>query len=324
MCVTCGCSDKDGVTITDPAAGEKRDEHTPGKASVVYRPRRDSGHQGVYANEYANAHSHAHEHDHHHPHSHPHAHPHTHDHDHRHGSSESTEAVALHARLHGTTVALEQDILSKNQHLAEHNRDWFAERGILALNLVSSPGSGKTTLLERTIRDLHNQLPIHVIEGDQATLNDAERIRATGCKVIQINTGTGCHLDADMLARGLGQLNPPSNSVVMIENVGNLVCPALFDLGEQAKVVILSVTEGEDKPIKYPHMFKASRVMLLNKIDLLPHLHFDVERCIAYSRQVNPGIQVFRVSAQTGEGMTAWYDWLHENVVSKQEMKATR
>ena len=218
--------------------------------------------------------------------------------------------VALHARLHGTTVVLEQDILSKNQYLAELNRDWFAERRILALNLVSSPGSGKTTLLERTIRDLHNQLPIHVIEGDQATINDAERIRATGCKVIQINTGTGCHLDADMLARGLGQLNPPSDSVLMIENVGNLVCPALFDLGERAKVVILSVTEGEDKPIKYPHMFKASSVMLLNKIDLLPHLHFDVERCIAYARQVNPGIQVFRVSAQTGEGMIAWYEWL--------------
>ncbi|MFZ4538052.1 hydrogenase nickel incorporation protein HypB [Propionivibrio sp.] len=240
-----------------------------------------------------------------------------HPHEHHHRHEDSAEAV-LHARAHGRTVALEQDILAKNQHLAEHNRDWFAECGILALNLVSSPGSGKTTLLERTIRDLHEQLPIHVIEGDQATANDAERIRATGCKVIQINTGTGCHLDADMLARGLWQLNPPPRSVLMIENVGNLVCPALFDLGEQAKVVILSVTEGEDKPLKYPHMFKASSVMLLNKIDLLPHLRFDAERCIDYARQVNPAIKVFRVSAETGEGMDDWYAWLRGEIASRQ------
>ena len=298
MCVSCGCSNADDVTITDPAAGEERNEHTHGKARVLYRPLRDPADQGVHTS----AHSPSHGHDHHHPHAHDHQHPHE--------NAERTAEVALHARLHGTTVALEQDILSKNQHLAEHNRDWFAERGILALNLVSSPGSGKTTLLERTIRDLRERLPIHVIEGDQATTNDAERIRATGCKVIQINTGTGCHLDADMLARGLGQLNPPSNSVLMIENVGNLVCPALFDLGERAKVVILSVTEGEDKPIKYPHMFKASSVMLLNKIDLLPHLRFDVERCIAYALQVNPAIKVIRVSAQSGEGMGDWYEWL--------------
>ncbi len=316
MCLSCGCSATDGVTITDPTTGEKRvmtpaahdhvhvqgvpHEHTHGtpggdsSGAMIYRPLRESGGQG--------RHSHAH----------PHAHPHDHGHP-REAHREpvgSAEGVALHTRLHGTTVALEQDILAKNQHLAEHNRDWFAERGILALNLVSSPGSGKTMLLERTIRDLHEHVPIHVVEGDQATLNDAERIRATGCKVIQINTGTGCHLDANMLARGLRQLNPPDNSVLMIENVGNLVCPALFDLGERAKVVILSVTEGEDKPVKYPHMFKASRVMLLNKIDLLPHLRFDVERCIAYARQVNPGIQVFCVSAQTGEGMADWYGWL--------------
>jgi hydrogenase nickel incorporation protein HypB len=231
--------------------------------------------------------------------------------------------VALHARAQGTTIALEQDILAKNQLLAERNRGWLAGREILALNLVSSPGSGKTTLLERTIRDLQSQLAISVIEGDQATMNDAECIRATGCKVIQINTGTGCHLEADMLARGLQQLDPPLGSVVMIENVGNLVCPALFDLGEQAKVVILSVTEGEDKPIKYPHMFKASSVMLLNKIDLLPYLKFDVERCIAYARQVNPAIEVFRVSAETGEGMSAWYGWLRSHSASRQNVRAT-
>ena len=190
----------------------------------------------------------------------------------------------------------------------------LAGREVLALNLVSSPGSGKTTLLERTLLDLQGELAISVIEGDQETLNDAERIRATGCKAVQINTGAGCHLDADMLARGLQQLDPPRGSVVMIENVGNLVCPALFDLGEHAKVVILSVTEGEDKPVKYPHMFRASRLMLLNKIDLLPHLRFDVERCIAYARQVNPDIEVHRVSAETGEGMSAWYAWLRSHL----------
>ena len=198
--------------------------------------------------------------------------------------------------------------------LAERNRGWLDGREILALNLVSSPGSGKTSLLERTIRDLKGDVPISVIEGDQATLNDAERIRATGAPAVQINTGTGCHLDADMLARGLAHRNPPTRSVVMIENVGNLVCPALFDLGERAKVVILSVTEGEDKPIKYPHMFKAATLMLLNKIDLLPHLRFDVARWIAYAHEVNPGIRVLQVSAQTGEGMDAWYAWLKRQV----------
>jgi hydrogenase nickel incorporation protein HypB len=213
--------------------------------------------------------------------------------------------------VRGTQIHLEQEVLAKNQRLAERNRGWLAGRGVLALNLVSSPGSGKTTLLERTIRDLAGSIELQVIEGDQATLNDAQRIRATGCKVVQINTGTGCHLDADMLARALDGLDPPSNSVLMIENVGNLVCPALFDLGERAKVVILSVTEGEDKPVKYPHMFKASTVMLLNKIDLLPHLRFDVDACIASAKEVNPAIQVFQVSAQTGEGMGDWYDWLH-------------
>ena len=326
MCATCGCSDTDGVTITDLATGEKRvvsqaehdhahadgmaheHNHVSGEAGgdhpLVYRPVHEHGNQGPR------------EHDHTHPHAHDHEHDQEHSHDHQ---QQSTGVVALHARLHRTTIALEQEILAKNQRLAERNRGWFAGRGILALNLVSSPGSGKTTLLERTIRDLQGELAIQVIEGDQATVNDAERIRATGCRVIQINTGTGCHLEADMLARGLAQLDPPRDSVVMIENVGNLVCPALFDLGERAKVVILSVTEGEDKPIKYPHMFKASAVMLLNKIDLLPYLKFDVEKCIAYARQVNPAIQVFRVSAETGEGMPAWYDWLRDQSAGRED-----
>jgi hydrogenase nickel incorporation protein HypB len=220
----------------------------------------------------------------------------------------------LHARLHGTTVALEQEILGKNQQLADRNRAWLADAGIVALNLMSSPGSGKTTLLERTIRDLQGELPISVVEGDQATANDAERILATGCRVIQINTGTGCHLEADMLEHSLRELQPPAGSLVMIENVGNLVCPALFDLGERAKVVILSVTEGEDKPAKYPHMFRAADIMLLTKIDLLPYLKFDVARCIEYARSVNPDIRVFQVSSQSGEGMAAWYDWLRSQL----------
>ena len=194
--------------------------------------------------------------------------------------------------------------------LADRNREWFAAQNILALNLVSSPGSGKTTLLERTLRDLKEKYEMSVIEGDQETVNDAERIRATGCNAVQINTGTGCHLEAEMLASGLAQLEPPPNSILFIENVGNLVCPAMFDLGERAKVAILSITEGEDKPLKYPHMFQASELMLLNKIDLLPHLNFDIEKCIAYAHDVNPAIKVLKVSATTGEGMYEWYDWL--------------
>jgi len=181
---------------------------------------------------------------------------------------------------------------------------------MLALNLMSSPGSGKTTLLERTIREMGTQLEISVLGGDQETQNDAARIAATGCKVFQINTGTGCHLDAEMVARGMRALAPLPDSVLMIENVGNLVCPALFDLGERARVVMLSVTEGEDKPVKYPHMFRSASLMLLTKTDLLPHLDFDVERCIDYARQVNPRLEVRPLSARSGEGMGGWYDWL--------------
>jgi hydrogenase nickel incorporation protein HypB len=178
--------------------------------------------------------------------------------------------------------------------------------------LMSGPGAGKTTLLERTICDLRDELAISVIEGDQETVNDAERIRATGCRVVQINTSTGCHLDAVMLATGLQQLDPPANSTVLIENVGNLVCPALFDLGEQSRVVIASVTEGDDKPVKYPHMFRQSDVMILNKIDLLPYVPFDVDRCLNYARQVNPHIRVIQVSALRGDGLEEWYDWLRQ------------
>lgn len=285
MCTTCGCSNTQDVRYTMPGA------HAHGPDG------------------------HAHSHD---P-THDHDHAHAHDHDHAHAPPADPRA-ALHAGIHGRTIVLEQDILAKNQALAERNRGWFEGREVLALNLMSSPGSGKTSLLERTIRALRDEMRIFVVEGDQATTNDAERIRATGCAVIQVNTGTGCHLEADMLARGMQHLKPLPGSVVLIENVGNLVCPALFDLGERAKVVVLSVTEGEDKPAKYPHMFRACRLMLINKIDLLPHVRFDLERCIACAREVNPEIEVLRVSAETGEGMAAWYQWLRHELVGDQAL----
>jgi hydrogenase nickel incorporation protein HypB len=216
-------------------------------------------------------------------------------------------------------VALETRLLAKNDQLAARNRAWLQGREILALNLVSAPGAGKTTLLERTIRDLKDQLCMFVVEGDQATANDGERIRAAGAAAVQVNTGTGCHLEADMVARGLQALRPGAGSIVMIENVGNLVCPALFDLGERAKIVILSVAEGEDKPLKYPHMFRAADLMILNKIDLLPHVDFDVTRAIANARQVNPDIATLQLSARTGDGFDAWYEWLRHEVVTARD-----
>jgi hydrogenase nickel incorporation protein HypB len=207
-------------------------------------------------------------------------------------------------------LSLEQSLLAKNDALAALNRQAFLERGILALNLVSSPGSGKTTLLEQTILRLRDRVPVVVIEGDQQTSQDADRIRAAGAPVVQINTGKGCHLDAHMVGHALDSLSPAEGAVLMIENVGNLICPAAFDLGEAHKVVILSVTEGEDKPLKYPDMFAAADLMLLNKVDLLPYLRFDVDRCLAFARRINPGIQILHVSAQTGEGMEAWLAWV--------------
>ncbi|MEH2080600.1 MAG: hydrogenase nickel incorporation protein HypB [Nostoc sp.] len=233
---------------------------------------------------------------------------------HSHSHDTHIEASQIHAKIHNTTISLEQEILAKNNLIAAQNRGWFKGRNILALNLMSSPGAGKTTLLTRTINDLKHQLSISVIEGDQETANDAKKIKETGSKVIQINTGTGCHLDASMIDKGLQQLNPPLNSVVMIENVGNLVCPALFDLGENAKVVILSVTEGEDKPIKYPHIFRVSNIMILTKIDLLPYVDFDVQKCIAYAKQINPQIQIFQLSVTTSSGLEKWYAWLIEKL----------
>lgn len=208
------------------------------------------------------------------------------------------------------TISLEQKVLAKNDELAEQNRKWLAERSIAAFNLTSSPGAGKTTLLERTIREIRATRPVSVIEGDQETLLDAERIRATGCRVVQINTGAGCHLDAEMTRRALETLQPEPDSLLFIENVGNLVCPALFDLGEQTKVVVISVTEGADKPLKYPHMFAAAGLVIVNKTDLLPYVDFDLDQCASYAHSINPDVAILAVSAKTGDGMAAWYDWI--------------
>ncbi len=232
--------------------------------------------------------------------NHSHEHGHAHDHVHPHGTDSGKR----------TKIAIEEDILGKNNRLASFNRALFKEKGIFVLNLVSSPGSGKTTILELTLRDLSGKLRFAVIEGDQQTDNDARRIAATGVPVRQINTGSGCHLDAHMIMHGTDGFDLDNLDVLMIENVGNLVCPAAFDLGEHHKVAVLSVTEGEDKPLKYPQMFHNSTVMLINKTDLLPHLDFDVEKCKEYARRINPGILIFELSARSGEGMDAWYRWL--------------
>jgi hydrogenase nickel incorporation protein HypB len=207
-------------------------------------------------------------------------------------------------------VALEQDLLARNDAFAADNRRALGHAGVFALNLLSSPGSGKTTLLVKTIERLAGRLPVAVIEGDQQTRLDAERIEATGAPVTQINTGKGCHLDAHMVGHALEQLPLRRGGLLLIENVGNLVCPAAFDLGEAHKVVVLSVTEGEDKPLKYPDMFRAADLLLLNKCDLLPHLEFDVERALACARIVKPGIRVIRLSATQGQGMDEWLEWL--------------
>jgi len=210
-------------------------------------------------------------------------------------------------------VELKARVLGKNDVLASSNRAWLAERHALAVNLMSGPGAGKTTLLERTIRDLRGDLPLYVIEGDQATSNDAERIGRAGADVVQVNTGTGCHLDAHMVGHGLAELSPRKGSMIFIENVGNLVCPALFDLGEKRRVAILSTTEGEDKPLKYPYMFKETDLVLLNKVDLLPYLDFSADQAIKNARAINPDVKVLPVSARTGEGLSDWYAWLrHE------------
>ncbi len=285
MCGTCGCGQDDGVRISKPGEVHEHDhvhthEHQHG----------DEGHT------HPHTHSHSHEggHDHHH---HPHESEHGHHDHHHHGERE---------------LVLEQDILHKNKLLAERNRGYFEARNIMAINLVSSPGSGKTTLLEKTIAAMKDEFPIFIIEGDQQTLNDAERIRATGAPVVQVNTGSGCHLDASMVNRAVKELDVKEDSLLVIENVGNLVCPAMFDLGENYRVVIMSVTEGDDKPAKYPDMFRTSDICIINKTDLLPYVDFDVEKAREYALRVNHHLEFIELSAKTGEGMDQWHDWLRK------------
>ncbi|MFE4543291.1 hydrogenase nickel incorporation protein HypB [Arthrobacter sp. NPDC056727] len=275
MCTTCGCGDEAGTRISN-LAGELQ---TPGPGHV-------HGHTDEHGRTYTHEHPDGHGHSHSHPDGHHHPAP-------------GTE-----------TILLEQNLLAKNDLLAATNRGWLAGRGVRAFNVMSSPGAGKTTLLVRTLTELGGRLNAGVVEGDQETSLDADRIRATGRPVIQINTGAGCHLDASMLRHGLDALSPEPGSTVFIENVGNLVCPALFDLGETAKVVIVSVTEGDDKPQKYPHMFMAADLVIVNKSDLLPYVDFDVDQCLHRIRQINPRADFLTLSATTGEGLAAWYGWL--------------
>ena len=237
---------------------------------------------------------------------HPHAHGGDEEAPHRHPHPEPGDTAHGSPRV----VRLEQDLLAKNDAIARQTRAWLESRGVVAINLTSSPGAGKTTLLEGIIPRLREQAHVCVIEGDQETDRDAERIRRTGCPVVQINTGAGCHLDADMVRRAVESLDPPRASLLLVENVGNLVCPALFDIGENAKVVVMSITEGEDKPLKYPHMFRAARAVVVSKMDLLPHLHFDLDLCLKSIAGVNPAAELFFVSSTRGEGLEALCRWM--------------
>ncbi|MDP5201799.1 hydrogenase nickel incorporation protein HypB [Flavobacterium sp. DG2-3] len=285
MCTTCGCSsDENEIRFTK------------------------IGDKNFYSHYHSGHYHHHHHEDHHHEHHFDHDHDndsHDHDHDHIHDHHHSHEI---------NIVQLEKDILYKNQLTAERNRGFFEALNIFSINLVSSPGSGKTSLLERTISDLKSKMAFSVIEGDQQTTNDADRIHKLNVPVIQINTGKGCHLDSEMIAKAVKELKPVQDSVLMIENVGNLVCPAMFDLGELKRVVIISVTEGEDKPLKYPDMFLGSQICIINKIDLLPYLKFDLEKLKEYAKKVNPHLTFFEVSTTSGEGLSAWYEFLAQSI----------
>lgn len=228
---------------------------------------------------------------------------HSHDH-HHHGEHD-------HHHEHNQVVNLEAEILAENNHYAAHNREFFKAKQALALNFVSSPGSGKTTLLEETIKQLSDNNQIYVIEGDQQTELDANRIRNAGAKAYQIQTGKACHLDGHMVGHALEHLEIDQNSFVFIENVGNLICPALFDLGEHAKVVLISVTEGDDKPLKYPDMFFGADLVIITKTDLLPYVKFDVNACENNIRKINPKCKIVKLSSTSGEGFAAWINWLN-------------
>lgn len=300
MCTVCGCADGNAKIEGQADAANKSHGH-------------------AHSHDHGHSHDNAHHHGdggHHHHHGHEHGHGHSHDHSHNHGGSQHHDygqgaaGVSVPGMSQARLIQVEQDILAKNNAYANGNRKYLRARGILALNLLSSPGSGKTTLLVETIKRLKDRQAMAVIEGDQQTSADAARIRETGVTAIQINTGKGCHLDGHMVGHALEDLAPEKNSMLFVENVGNLVCPAAFDLGEAYKVVILSVTEGEDKPLKYPDMFAAADLVLLNKTDLLPHLDFDVVRAVENMRKVKPSVRVLEVSARSGAGLDRWIAWL--------------
>ena len=292
MCSTCGCGQ--GEKGVEDISNHHTHEHANG------------AHSHEHEHDHAHEHSHTHSDGTTHSHSHSHAPGHAHAHEHAHDHPLDAAAGAGATRL----LSVERDILARNDAIAAENRRDLQATKTLALNLVSSPGSGKTALLVETLKRIGGSYPVAVIEGDQETTADADRIRATGVPAIQINTGKGCHLDADLVRTAMTRLGTPANGVLFIENVGNLVCPAGFDLGEAHKVVIVSVTEGEDKPLKYSGMFAASALMVVTKTDLLPHLDFDVDRLIDNARRINPTIGVLKLSAKTGEGMDRWLHWL--------------
>jgi len=301
MCGTCGCGQPDEqVTIRKPGE-EDHHEHNHEYHHEHEHERDDDKHNHHHHHHYKHDHDHTdmnHSHDHDKEHDdHKHSHDHDHDTDH----------------THSHEIKVEQDIMQKNDKLAERNRGYFEAKDIFTLNLVSSPGSGKTSLLERTIKELKEEIKFSVIEGDQQTMNDANRINATGAPVVQINTWNGCHLDADMINKAVKKLDVAEKSVLIIENVGNLVCPSLFDLGESKRVVIISVTEGDDKPIKYPNMFMSSNLCIINKTDLLPYVDFSVEKAKEYATRVNHHLEFIELSVKTGEGMDKWYEWLRKN-----------
>ena len=276
MCSTCGCGEPDNP-FTVELLGEEN----------------EGGTNAVKVRDHEHGHRHTHDHSH-------------HDHDHHHHDHEHQPSRNI--------IELEADILSRNNLLAERNRGFLEARNILALNLVSSPGSGKTTLLEKTIELIPKDIPVSVIEGDQQTANDAERIHKTGVKVVQVNTGKGCHLDALMVNNAIKKLDPPGKSVLFIENVGNLVCPAMFDLGESNRIVIISVTEGTDKPLKYPYMFESSQVCVINKTDLLPYVDFDLDSFREYALRINHHLEFVELSATKGDGIEDWIKWIKNKV----------
>ena len=287
MCLTCGCGNDEDVRVLTLDTDDQRQ-------------RLDHAHHD---------HARSHEHDTHYYDHERHDHEH-HDHDHSHQPSDAVQRPIASTE----NLIIGEAILAKNDHLAQHNRDLFAQQGITALNLMSSPGSGKTSLLERTIADLGDASPVCVIEGDQETTFDSDRIRRAGARAVQVNTGAGCHLDAPMVQKAVEALDPQPGSWLFIENVGNLVCPALFDVGEHAKVVIISVTEGQDKPLKYPHMFSVADLVIVNKTDLLPYVDFDLETFSSHAQSLNRGVEILSMSVKAGNGLAAWYAWLEKCV----------